>query len=823
VTAPVLVRRAVGFLRQLRCHAGITPGQRHGVCAGAVIASLALSLGTGALGAGQDGHSGTGREEGLAARQAAYGGRRSITDSQPAPLGVGADGPVNIAIAVDESGSITPTEMDQERDAARLIALGEIAPDSTVSVLGFGGPDAEDRNNQQRSVDQVCPPTQVSTATSRQSLSSCIGSLKVRTEAQGWNTDFISAIDQAAADLEQGGNAGEPRLLFLLTDGYLDLYGDPAYAGTQAQVDAAAQLNLTQQALPTARKGDVEIWPLGFGQADYSELNLMAAGGAQLPCTSLPDARPHAIRVTSAAQAEVELPVVYGYARCVNAGVPRYAQLSAGGSANLTVNVPVIATAGAIEVNRQNPRIQVSFIDPRHETAPVSGTFDHGSVVQLAGTDGPVEVLRVTDPQPGTWTIHLQAPPGIGNTQIQARVLWQGVLRSDIVVNPPQPRPGQTVTVSVRIQVRNQTLVNLNALAGVSVSARVSGAGFAAPTPTPLSANINGDGVFSGSLTVPPTAKGALSFAGIVTGQGVVGDENVFATSVPSSQLQLTGQISLSQTSVSPGGTVTGVLLLDNPTGQVAQLQIVPTGADRGVTVVPPSVRVPAAAGKLPADDFTVRFASGVPLGVAGGELQVIDPADNDRIVTQTFLTVVVAVPPPPWKRFWWAEVLIALILILIVVALARRRLSQIRVRSMADIELVLYDGDREVHSLWAPAGCGSRFDFIIDESQPNRPRLELDNDGLGYVARRGPGRLVVNGPGAEPMQIQEDGRGGLGDSLSLGYRDHRLDDRLDDSPDWAKDIGDDPGEDNGRPRRRHRHRAREQAEAEVTAGDDAG
>jgi len=771
---------------------------------------------------GQEGHIGTGHSHGTPTVDPRYGAHGYITtDSAAGTSRIGADGPVNIAIAVDESGSITPVEMEEERDAARLIALGEIAPDSTVSILGFGGADAEDKGGRQQPVDQVCTPTQVSTVTSRQSLSSCIGSLTVRTAAQGWNTDFISAINQAVGDLEHAGNADEPRLLFLLTDGHLDLYGDPAYRGTQAQVNAAGQLNLTQQALPAARRAGVEIWPLGFGQADLHELKIIAAGGAQLPCTSLPNARPHAILVPSAASAEAKLPVIYGYARCANSGPPRYLSLSPNQSADVPLNVPVIATAGAIEVVRQDPRIQVSFFDAHHKKAPISGKFDGGSFVQLAGADGPVEVLRVTDPLPGTWTIHLQAPSGIGNTQIQARVLWQGVLRSDIVVSPPQPRAGQKVAVSVRIQVRNQTIIQPSALAGVAVSAQVTGAGFARPAPVRLTTNGGGDGVFSGSLTVPRTARGALSFAGIVTGQGVVGDENVFTTSVLSSRLQLIGQISLDQTSVSPGGTVTGTLLLDNQKGQAYKLQFVPVGADRGVTVVPPSVRVPPVAGKLPADHFSVHFARGVPLGPARGKLVVVDPADNDRIIARTFLTVVVAFPPPLWERLWWAEALLGVVLVLIAVTLLRRYRSGVRGRAMDDIELVLYDGDREVQSLWAPAGCGSRFVFAIDNTQPDRPRLELDTDGLGYVARRGSGRIVVTVPGGESMQIQEDERGGLGNSLSLGYRDHRLDDHLAASPEWPDDDGEYPGE--LEHRSRHRRWRRERREAEVTAGDDAG
>jgi hypothetical protein len=54
-----------------------------------------------------------------------------VTSSQAAP--------VDIVIAVDESESINSSELKLEETAARLIALGEFAPESRIGVLGFGG------------------------------------------------------------------------------------------------------------------------------------------------------------------------------------------------------------------------------------------------------------------------------------------------------------------------------------------------------------------------------------------------------------------------------------------------------------------------------------------------------------------------------------------------------------------------------------------------------------------------------------------------------------------------------------------------------------
>lgn len=139
--------------------------------------------------------------------------------------------PVDIVIAVDESGSIKPTVMTLERTAARLIALGEFAPTSRIGVLGFGGPDGDynAQTNPQPPVDPVCPMTKVDSPASRQALGDCIGKLQIRTYKQGNQTDFIDAISDGVSELTGTGNTRRPLLLFLLTDGKLDMVGSPAF------------------------------------------------------------------------------------------------------------------------------------------------------------------------------------------------------------------------------------------------------------------------------------------------------------------------------------------------------------------------------------------------------------------------------------------------------------------------------------------------------------------------------------------------------------------------------------------------------------------
>src|SRR5712691_3714645 len=118
--------------------------------------------------------------------------------------------PVDILIAVDESGSITPAQMTLEQTAARLIALGEFARESKVGVLGFGGPDGlyNAITNPQPPVDLVCPMMEVGTPASRQSLSDCIGKLHIRKAEQGNQTDFIDAFRDGVDDLTRTRDQG---------------------------------------------------------------------------------------------------------------------------------------------------------------------------------------------------------------------------------------------------------------------------------------------------------------------------------------------------------------------------------------------------------------------------------------------------------------------------------------------------------------------------------------------------------------------------------------------------------------------------------------
>ena len=577
--------------------------------------------------------------------------------------------PVDIVIAVDESESITSAEMTLERTAARLIALGEFALHSRIGVLGFGGPNEHynAKTNPQPPVDQVCPMTEADTLAAKQSLSNCIGNLRTRTPARGDHTDFIDAIKDGVDDLIGTRDTGRPLLLFLLTDGQLDMVGAPGFSGSSDKaINARANQYLLTGTLPIARAAGVRIWPLGFGpDVDLHELQAIAAGGAQSSCNAaLPDATPHAITVASASEIESELPQIFANARCLSYLPGTSASIGPGGSANLYVKVSDIATSGSLEVIRQFPQISVTYFDPDNGQVPVPNGSLAGQAFSLAGANGPVESLSVDYPIPGLWRVYVAAGPGIPpGTLVTTSVLWQGVLHSDIVTSPADPAPGQAVTVTVKLQLGTRPL-SARELAGVHVGVHVTGPRLAAPISVPV--NDDGippdqtahDGVYDGSFTVPRSATGTLTATGVVSAQGVTGDDHSAPITINSNGLLVTGQMTLPSGEVAQGGQVIGTVQLSNPAGKPHTIRLVPVDTPAGVIVTPPTISLPPAAGTR-SFRFALHFADSVPVGAVTGHINASD-AVTGRVYAQATITNKVGVPPKT-HRYQWFWVFIAL------------------------------------------------------------------------------------------------------------------------------------------------------------------
>lgn len=611
----------------------------------------------------------------VASPPAAAVSRRPVNDPAASSLAA----PVDIVIAVDESESIKQPEMALEQTAARLIALGEFAPQSRIGVLGFGGPNKNynAETNPQPPVDPVCPMTEVDTLANRQSLNDCIGKLRTRNPRQGDHTDFIAAITAGVSDLVGTRDTGRPLLLFLLTDGQLDMFDAPGF--TESSENAAniqGNFDLQTSTLPTAKTDGVRIWPLGFGPDVYlPELQQIATGGAQGSCdTSLPDATPRAITVASASEIEGTLLQIFANARCLKYSPGQSALIKSGSSANLSVTVPDVATAGSLEVIRQSPQISVTYFDPDNQQVRVSQGPQAGQTFSLAGANGPVESLSVRDPIPGRWRVHVAAGPGVPQAiLVTTSVLWQGVLHSDIVTTPADPEPGQAVTVTVKLQVNTRAL-SASDLAGVRVSVRITGKGLAAPVSVPV--NDDGippdqtahDGVYTGTFTVPRSMTGILTAEGVVSAQGVTGDAHSATITINSTGLLVTGQMTLPSGKVAQGGQVTGTARFSNPADKPCTIRLVPEDTPPGVTITPSTITL-SAASSARSYPFTVHFATSIPVGTVTGHINAADAVTGSVYAQAEITSQLVA--PPAQHRDWWYLLLIAPIA-LIAIQLAR-------------------------------------------------------------------------------------------------------------------------------------------------------
>ncbi len=302
---------------------------------------------------------------------------------------------VNYAVAVDESASLTPEDLKAEKAAAKRIALGDVSSSSQVTVFGFAAAEKPG----QRVVDPVCPRTTLDAA-GREEVGRCVDELRSRKKSEGTGTDLPTAIRQGIDDLTDGSDASVPRVLFLLTDGKMDVedsfkYGDPAHREAEGERQLA-------EALDEAAAQNVQIWPLGFGSdPDKKQLDQIAAGGYQKGCVELPSATPRAYKVDGAKDVGTALEKIFAAAHCL-----RHEEgPSKRPPATLKIGISPLATVGSIVVDKGDPKVKITYIDPAGDEVPTSQETFKKSRFELAGATGTVEALKIVDPLPGTWKV----------------------------------------------------------------------------------------------------------------------------------------------------------------------------------------------------------------------------------------------------------------------------------------------------------------------------------------------------------------------------------------------------------------------------------
>lgn len=187
---------------------------------------------------------------------------------------------VDLIILVDESESLSSSDLEAEREAVRqIVSLPILASRNIrVGVWPFSsGPESPrvlpecdlgplDDEGRLR-LTELCPPL-----------------LLRQTQDDRSNTDFARALSLAIDRLAKSVDSGRSAAIILLTDGRYDPDGNQV-------TDEGEQLFL-DVSLEAARKDKISLWPIGFGRADQAALAQMAAAGGEFPesCGSQPEA-----------------------------------------------------------------------------------------------------------------------------------------------------------------------------------------------------------------------------------------------------------------------------------------------------------------------------------------------------------------------------------------------------------------------------------------------------------------------------------------------------------------------------------------------------
>lgn len=675
--------------------------------------------------------------------------------------------PVQIVVLVDESGSLSPEDVARERDAVRVIVQGEPSPESTVSVVGFASADAPG----QSPVDPVCPPTTLDTPQKRQFLAECVGELRGRAKAEGDGTDHVNALRQALSYLSAPDASRQSKIIYLLTDGKLDVSNSPAYGEDPGSRNAAARQQIPGLLDELSRAG-VQVWPLGFGAADQAQLNGFATGAAQDRC-GFKTPQPTATVITGSADLLRAIGAATSAARCTSVGEPVIDQLPAGGSVDLTVDVPAIASEGTILVFKRDPRVTVGYFDPQGIAVPTNGELGI-SRFELSGQGTEAEALRIVNPMPGQWTVRLSAPPGVPTQDVGAIAIFQGAIRTAITVTPTSPPPESKVDVTMQVQGTRAAITDPAQLQGLTFVAELRGDGFAPVPPVEL-ADGDGDGQYQGTLTVPDSATGRLEFVGSVTGIGVSGDRRPFFTRIPpGGGADVEGVLSLDgvNTDIVVGTTLSGTANVTNSTGQPRTLRIEVADPSPGtvVAVEPARLTVPASGGDvLP---FTVRFDPATALGPNQARLRLVDESDGTLVGELLFARNVVP-EPTLFERLWWLWLLLAVALVGGIVAvvwwLRRRPPPPSDVRG---VRVELRRHGQVVETLTA-RHHGEEFRFGVHRDEGAvRAGLTTGASGDRYRVRRGRGGPNLSGPSGEPVNLAPGGALDLGDGLELAVHD---------------------------------------------------
>ncbi|WP_055525041.1 hypothetical protein, partial [Streptomyces graminilatus] len=678
-----------------------------------------------------------------------------------------------------------------EKAAAARIALGDVSESSQVTVFGFAAAEGPG----QSAVDPVCPRTTLDAA-GRETVGACAAKLRERKDGEGTGTDFPSAIRQGVHELTTGTDPSAPRVLFLLTDGIMEVEDSPKY-GDPAHRKAEGERQLTLELANAAAQG-VQIWPLGFGdKPDLKQLARMAAGGYQKGCVALDSARPKAEKVGDAKDVGTTLERIFAAAHCMrHEPGPKPVRPPA----TMKIGISPLATVGSIVVDKGDPAVRITYTDPAGDEVPTTGTF-HNSRFELAGGVGTVEALKIVDPLPGVWKVHAEAPEGHRSLPVAVSVLWQGELRGAISMDPPSPRAGDEVTVTMRLQTREgYQIKDPDDYAGLRVRSELTGSGF---DPIPLTLADDGkshggsggsggkgdgggkdvkasDGSFTGTVRIPERANGALKVSATLTAAGLSADTRSEGGRVAPGELPVTTALDLPAADLHPGDTFTGTLAVHNTSDAPHTLKLSVTDLKAGLLSVTPD-RLTLKPGESGTREVTVQAA---PADIFGdrltddglslaGNITVVDTTDGGLTLVRSALSVKVTPQPGIVEKLWdayWGAVLAGLVLLALAVAgvVAWIRIRRAR-RDPYGLVLRLLDANGEPVPGEHIAGHGHKQWYEFGIAEPHlSPRIERRAHGPYAVQRNPNGGAVLRRRGGGRSALSAGGAVQLAEGVSL-------------------------------------------------------
>ncbi|GAA2432425.1 hypothetical protein GCM10010191_53060 [Actinomadura vinacea] len=697
--------------------------------------------------------------------------------------------PLDIVILADESASLSPQDVKEEIKATATIAQSGLNRRSRVTVLGFGSNNGGDG---QRAVTELCRPTVVESAVRNDYLASCVRGLHRRTEAEGNDTDHVAALSQAIRTLEQGGPDGALKVVFVLTDGNLDVHRSPNYGRAEGDRNTEAQRQLKTQ-LGLASAGRIQIWPLGFGsQIDQGALNGLAAGGSQQACNDRPGSRPRARVVRGSGDVLRSLSEAHAAAACYGLSPTDTTELQPGGEGELIVAIPPIATDGKITVSKGDPRVRVDYYAPGGDRPVPSSGRTGDTEFSRSGENSVVETLGLVNPAAGKWKVKLTAPKELSRQLVSATAIWQGAVRSSIVVEPPAARTGQPLTVRLSLLTRRGAVTDPGTLASLNFAVVATGPALGGRQSDVVVRDdgkapddVARDGRYAGTLTAPGTA-GDVTFTGVVSGEGIRAERVPVTVGVSADAPVLQGRIAFdSEAEVRPGAAVEGTLTMENAGGPVNARLVLEGPSQAATTLSAADLAVRQGRSDHP---FQVRFGPQAALGGTSLTVKAVDPANLGKVYANGQLTVTIEPPPTWWERN--RAFILAGLLVLALIAAALlwvRHVRRRRVDVRGLVAVLNRDGDPVGPKLRAPTGkWAAQFRFIIRDSDEGRPRLDYPKRGeRAYLVRRGqPGRVDVRTPdgerqevpiGAAGQPIETSGDGASGDAQwTLAFTDKR-------------------------------------------------